>query len=282
MKIRDSLWGAPRVDVGGRPYAEPMVESSGGVLYPSRLPEFHRLPATGLSADLVAWFWIPEWDLRSGESSRQHIVGYPALNLVVEREGVTLSGPTTRASYRDLEGTGWAVGALLRPAAVAVLLDDPAALVDATREMDMPALHAAVSVSMTSGTGHRERAVEAFSRWLVERVGALDEAAHQANALAEVLNGSDAALTPVEAATRLAVSVRTLQRMAHRYVGVSPAAMIRRRRLQEAAQLVREDSAADLSAIAAELGYADHAHLTRDFQSVLGMAPRSYRAELSD
>lgn len=257
-----------------------MVNSSGGVLYPARLPQFHRLPATGAAADLVAWFWIPEWDIEPGRSSRQEIVGYPALNLVVEQHGVTLSGPTTKVSHRDLRGRGWAVGALLRPASVAALIDDPAALVDSARTVDAPDLHAAVTAAMSAEVGHRERAVDVFSRWLVERVGTVDAAARQANAMVDVLGGEGAALTPVEAATRLAVSVRTLQRMAHRYVGVSPAAMIRRRRLQEAAQLVREDPSADLSAIAAELGYADHAHLTRDFQSVLGLAPRTYRAEL--
>lgn len=82
-----------------------------------------------------------------------------------------------------------------------------------------------------------------------------------------------------DAARRLAVSPRTLQRLAHRYVGVSPAAMIRRRRLQEAAQRVREDPGADLARIAAELGYADHAHLTRDFRKVLSFTPSSYRAD---
>lgn len=91
--------------------------------------------------------------------------------------------------------------------------------------------------------------------------------------------GDGAALTTEEAATRLAVSVRTLQRMTHRHVGLSPAAMIRRRRLQEAAQRVRDEPGVDLASIAAELGYADHAHLTRDFQAVLGIAPRVYRSE---
>ncbi len=62
---------------------------------------------------------------------------------------------------------------------------------------------------------------------------------------------------------------------------LSPAAMIRRRRLQEAAQRAREEPGADLARSAAELGYADHAHLTRDFQTVLGIAPRAYRSEAS-
>ncbi|MFK3676146.1 helix-turn-helix domain-containing protein [Microbacterium sp. NPDC090218] len=261
-----------------------MVNPTRGVLYPARLPEFHRLPAPGAVDELVAWFWIPEWDIEPGRSSRQEIVAYPALNLVVDADAVTLSGATTRMSHRDLRGRGWAVGALLRPAAVAALIGDPASLVDGERalvatEADADGLREAVVVAMGSGEGHRERAVAAFAHWLGERVGPVADPALQANALMDVLMGEDAALTPEEAATRLAVSVRTLQRMTHRHVGLSPAAMIRRRRLQEAAQRVREEPDVDLASIAAELGYADHAHLTRDFRAVLGIAPRAYRSE---
>ena len=41
---------------------------------------------------------------------------------------------------------------------------------------------------------------------------------------------------------------------------------------------MRNDPAVDLAALAAEIGYADHAHLTRDFRAVLGFTPSSYRA----
>lgn len=248
------------------------------MLYPARLPEFHRLPPETNARELAAWFWIPEWDIEPGRSSRQEIVGYPALNLVVEQGVVTLSGPTTRATHRDLSGTGWAVGALLRPAAVAALTGDPSALVDDEAIVEASDLVDAVDAAMRAGTGHRERAVTVFSDWLAHRVGRIDGAASQANALVDVLMGDRAADTVEEAAMRLAVSVRTLQRLAHRYVGVSPAAMIRRRRLQEAAERLRLDPGLDLSELAAALSYADHSHLARDFRSVLGITPRSYRA----
>ena len=258
------------------------MRANRGVLYPARLPQFHRLPPPHAARDLAVWFWIPEWNIEPGRSSRQEIVGYPAVNLVVEQGEVTVSGATTRASHRDLSGTGWAVGALLRPAAVAALVDEPALLVDSQRVIDAPDLAAAVGAAMGTGDGHRERAVVVFSAWLSDRVGALDDAALHANALVDVLMGDDAAETVEQAATRLAVSVRTLQRLAHRHVGVSPAAMIRRRRLQQAAERLRNEPGVDLSALAAEFGYADHAHLTRDFRGVLGITPRTYRADVAD
>lgn len=274
MNVRDTS-----TDVGVAVYAGAMVSPTRGVLYPARLPEFHRLPAAGVAGELVAWFWIPEWRMEPGRASRQAIVGYPALNLVVEGTAVSLSGATTRASHRDLEGTGWAVGALLRPAAAAALASAPAELLDSERTIDAPELAAAVAGAMSAGHDHRERATRAFSEWLVRRVGPVGDAGRQANALMDVLMGEDAADSVEEAATRLAVSVRTLQRLAHRHVGVSPAAMIRRRRLQEAAERLRGEPTLDLARLAAESGYADHAHLTRDFRRVLGITPRMYRTD---
>lgn len=256
-----------------------MVDVRRGVLYPARLPEFHRLPPPGDAVELVQWFWVPEWDVEPGRSSRQHVVAYPALNLVVQREGIVLAGATTTATHRDLAGRGWAVGALLHPAAVPALTGEPAALVDREIAFDAPALHRAVAAAMASGEGHRERAVGVFARWLVARAGVPAPAALRANAMSSLLMTDDTILRAEDAARRLATSLRTLQRLAHRFVGLPPAAMIRRRRLQEAAQRIRERPGSDLATVAAELGYADHAHLTKDFRAVLGFTPRAYRAE---
>ena len=95
-----------------------MDEQHRGILYPQRLPEFHRISPAPALADAVRWFWIPEWDLTDGTESRQEVLPFPACNVVVEPDGVTAVGPTTRAAERVLTGTGWAVGALLQPAAV--------------------------------------------------------------------------------------------------------------------------------------------------------------------
>ena len=257
-----------------------MESSFKGILYPARLPSFHRLPAPASVADLVQWFWIPEWDIEPGRTSRQHLIAYPGSNLVVQPGGVVFSGPTTRAAHQDLAGRGWAVGALLRPAAVPLFAGDPSSLRDTEMAVAADGLHLSVSEVMNTHDGgtRRERAVEAFAGWLASFAGpAVSEEALLANRLMDVM-GSDASVVRVEdAASVLAVSRRTLQRVARKYIGLSPAALIRRRRLQDAAERTREDPSADLAAIAAELGYADHAHLTNDFQKYLGFTPSTYR-----
>lgn len=270
-----------------------MTDSGRGILYPERLPVFHRLPAPDCVTDLVRWFWIPEWDLPPGHTSRQDIVAYPASNLVVEPDLVGLAGPTTRRTHRDLTGTGWAVGALLRPAAVPTLVDDPAGLRDSYRRLDLPDLHTAVSAVMrcpdtetgtetdpeTDTQTRHARAVAAFAEWLRGRVPALTDEARLANALDELVEGNSSVLRVEDLATGLGVSTRTVQRLARRYVGLPPGAMIRRRRLQEAAERIRTEPAVELAAIAADLGYADQAHLTNDFRSVLGHTPSRYRRD---
>lgn len=261
-----------------------------GVLYPALLPTFRRLPPPPAVADLVRWFWIPQWDLPDGRASRQHLIAFPALNLVVEHGDlapptmVGLSGPATRASYRDLTGRGWAVGALLKPAAVPWFTPDPQAMADEYVALDLPDLREPVVVAM-AGRGSDEerhlRAAEAFSTWLAGRAPAPDEEALTANRLADVIDLDPEVLRVRDAAERIGVSVRTAQRLARRYVGVSPGAMIRRRRLQETAERLRVDPTLDLATLAVELGYSDQAHLTRDFRSTLGSTPDRYRREAS-
>ena len=257
----------------------PRIAETRGILYPARLPSFRRHPPPPAVAEFVRWFWIPEWDIAPGRTSRQHVVAYPACNLVVLPEHVVLSGPTTRVTYRDLTGRGWAVGCLLRPAAVPALAGDPADLRDRQVVVDSPDLHGTVVAAMAhvDRNARHAAAVEAFAAWLSARLPAPTDRDRLANAMADLIDSDPEVQTLGDAATRLLVSPRTLQRLALRYVGLPPAEMVRRRRLQEAAQRVRSDPAASLAEIAVDLGYADHAHLAREFCERLGFTPSTYR-----
>ncbi|GAB2556846.1 AraC family transcriptional regulator [Leucobacter ruminantium] len=261
-----------------------MDEDRRGILYPRRLPEFHRLAPDPEVEHAVRWFWIPEWDLAPGQESRQELLPFPACNLVVEPQGVTAVGPTTRRSDRVLTGRGWAVGALLRPAAVPALVPSPAAIRDSARPVADDALLARVRDAMqdpnASGGRRRERAVALLSRWVAERVPRPDASGSSdgelANRLADAL--ADPSVIRVDQLPdRVHASTRTLQRTADRFFGLSLHSMIRRRRLQEGAQRLREGDAPTIAALAGELGYSDHAHFTTDFKAVLGVTPSEYR-----
>ena len=69
---------------------------------------------------------------------------------------------------------------------------------------------------------------------------------------------------------------RTLQRRFADRVGVSPTWLARRFRLQEAAERVRSGQSVAWAEVAAELGYADQAHLVRNFRALIGHTPQAY------
>ncbi|GAA3872768.1 helix-turn-helix domain-containing protein [Leifsonia kafniensis] len=257
-----------------------MENESRGTLYPARLPTLHRLAAPAEISGLVRWFWIPEWDIAPGRVSRQELLPFAACNLVVDPGFVGFSGPPTQRSFRDLEGRGWAVGALLRPAAVPYFVARPSEVRDTTAEFNAPDLRVAVTAAMTAdrdGETYRGEAVSAFSAWIVENIGAPTPSGSIGNAMADLID-TDPSITRVEhIADRLSMSVRTVQRLAERYFGLPPLTLIRRRRLQEAAELLRTEPGTSVAAIASELGYADHAHLANEFRDALGFTASRYR-----
>jgi AraC-like DNA-binding protein len=73
-------------------------------------------------------------------------------------------------------------------------------------------------------------------------------------------------------------SPRALQRLFREYVGVTPKWVLRRLRLQEAAERMA-GGAGDWAALAVDLGYFDQAHFINDFRRVVGRSPAEYAAQ---
>ncbi len=71
-------------------------------------------------------------------------------------------------------------------------------------------------------------------------------------------------------------------RLFRRHVGIAPKAVIRRVRLREVAARVEDGLAPNLADLAAELGYADQAHLARDFRSATGRTLRGFEAAVHE
>lgn len=251
-----------------------------GILYPTRLPTFGRQPAPEELRDRVRWCWVPQWDLPAGRTSRQCVLPFPAANLVVERGRVSLVGPQTGVSHRDLTGTGWAVGLLLRPGGLASLCADPRELLDREVPFEAPELLRAVESAMDGSDDGATGAVRAAFGWAQSHLAPPERGAAVANAIEELVAG-DATIVRIEQiAERLSMSARGVQRVARRYLGLTPLSVIRRYRLQEAAQRLRDDPGLTVARVATDLGYADHAHLTTDFRTVLGLTPSAYRTDL--
>jgi AraC-like DNA-binding protein len=134
---------------------------------------------------------------------------------------------------------------------------------------------------------------------LVERIQSAPTVPARWNLLAGFLRGAtrrrpQPGFDAVEAATRqlcrtgarvdavareIGSSVRTLERRVGAGVGLAPRQLIRIARVDRAARLLRECSPR-LVDVAHTAGFADQAHLTRDFARIVGLTPGGYVREL--
>lgn len=252
-----------------------------GVLNPSTLPaRFWREDPDEASSQLVRWWWLAEWDLPEGQTLPQPVLAFPASNLTVEADRIGLSGPTTTATTKTLQGKGWVVGALLQPAVIPALVTAPKTIVDDQVNIDEPRLHQAI----VSAVGYQPliTAVPLMSNWIQDLVGDLSEEALLANQVNHVIEADPAVTTVTQAADALGVSVRTLHRLCAKYVGLTPYDIIQRRRIQDAASHIRTHPEATLTETAHRFGFTDLAHFSKVFSQTVGFTPSDYRNNLTN
>jgi AraC-like DNA-binding protein len=67
-----------------------------------------------------------------------------------------------------------------------------------------------------------------------------------------------------------------INKLFNEYVGVGPKWVVKRYRLQEAADQLAGGEDADLPQLALDLGYFDQPHFIKDFKSIVGKTPTEY------
>lgn len=239
-------------------------------------------------ADAVRRHWVPVWSLPAGRVSEQRVLQYPVCQVVVTPAYAVLVGPHPGLGTERLEGSGWAVGTALQPAAGRPLAGRPVREIAGERvpldeidALDGAALADAVRAAMDPDPRdeHAQRTaidlVEAALRALLP----VDEEGLLVNAVVEHVEGDPRVQRVSQVCAKFAVGERTLQRLTRDRIGLTPKWLVQRRRLHEAAELLRAGKAPDLARVAAELGYSDQAHFTRDWRAVTGVTPGRFAAE---
>jgi AraC-like DNA-binding protein len=252
----------------------------------------HRYPAPADLTELLQWFWVPTWSVPPGEESVQRVLQYPCALIVITAEYARFYGVATGVSTTALAGDGWAVGALLQPAAGFLLAGDMSRFTDTHVELadqfgePGATLAARVRAVMerapdADASGAHADAIELVAD-LLRSVLPVDDEGREVNDLVRRVEEDPDLLRVAQLATYAGRSERSLQRLLRRRLGLSPKWLIQRRRLQEATLRLRDPSTrTHLAEMAAELGYADHAHLARDVRTVTGWTPTQLATQLS-
>lgn len=231
--------------------------------------------------DLVRSVWVVRWDVP--RPLVQRVLNYPAVNVVTEAgpqvdgpHHTGLYGPTPKVSTRMLDGAGWAVGLLFRPAATPLLTDlaEDDLLGADVAFSDSPA--DAVAAHM-SDDGDREALARLLTGWLAPLADRVDDAGRLASRASDLAENDPEILTAAALAAAIPASTRTVERVVRRHTGFTPKQLIECRRMQTAATRLYLEPETDLAGLAAHLGFADHAHLTRRYRAVIGETPSATR-----
>jgi AraC-like DNA-binding protein len=241
-----------------------------------------RYPPPEDLAPFVDFCWVVRWDLRGQPAHEQKILPHPNVNLAFEAAGAAVYGVDRKIFTRRLSGAGKALGVRFRPGGFRPLNSSPTfslndRVVPASRLFGPAADRVNTVVMAADGDDEMIAAAGGLLRGFgSEADPGIEQAAELGNRITE-----DPGLQRVaQLAEASGLSERKLQRLFSNYVGVSPKWVMRRARLHEAALRAEADGPAsvDWAVLAADLGYADQAHLTRDFTATLGVPPTRYAA----
>jgi AraC-like DNA-binding protein len=246
----------------------------------SRFQSHGFTPAPPDLADLIARYWWARWNLRGEPDYTQLIVPYPSVQLTFPTDAEPMVRGVSRGRIRrTLSGEAAVFGVTFRPGVFRRFLNAP---VDSITDRAVPA--AAVfgpDLPPVDAVGRHESMAAGFEAFLRERRPPDDPVADEVAAWM-----ADIAATPelrrvAHLTARYGVGARQLQRLFAEHVGVGPKWVIRRFRLHEVTERMaaREPGdTIDWAALAFELGYADQAHLVRDFTNMFGEPPTTYAA----
>ena len=275
----------------------PGPDDTRGIVDPASMRSIvslERYPAGEPLEGLVDWFWAVAWHLPEGLEHVQKVLTHPGSHLsvgtvdrtgrVLHPAGARVYGVRRRLDSRRLVGDGWTVAAKAS-GGLGVLTDRAAhTLTDAELAMD-DALGVRGVATTVEAAGPEPDRVAAL-RAVLEQVAALRPArllaqAREVTSVAAIAELDRSVVRVEQLAAAAGVGVRTLQRMFARHLGASPAWVIRRWRIVEAADAATAGAEVVWAELAAELGYADQAHLVRDFRAHLGTTPAAYTRSLT-
>jgi AraC-like DNA-binding protein len=282
----------------------PPDDDTRGIVDPAgmlRHVAFERYAAGEVLDGIVEWFWSVRWSLPDGVVHDQYVLNHPAGNISVgtlDDRGEPLDPPEGRVygvqrglSHRRLTGAGWTVAARTAVGGLGVFLDGPARPAnDAQLTFDaLPGVDGQRLVDLVAAAddnrSRTDRLRSELAAVVARRSASFVAEAREVVRVARLAE-HDRSLQRVEQlAAAAGVSVRTLQRLFDVHVGTSPSFVMRRWRIIDAVEEARSAVEHDRewrgwAAVAADLGYADQAHLTRDFREHLGVSPTEYLARI--
>ena len=247
---------------------------------------------------VVERFWAiePEHDALGSPASREHVLPTGQMHLAFRLSGgplelferhtdpagftvgdAVIGGARSDCYIRDVSRRARSVGAQLRPGAAEALFSAPAhefAGRHTTLDDLWPGEVGGIREQLASAATLHQR-IDRLEGILTARLSARALVPHPAVATALEQLPASSSIQRIVHAT--GYSHRALIALFRRAVGLTPGDYRRVLRFRSAVRMLTSPAAQPLAAIAAETGYSDQAHFTREFRSFAGVTPGEYR-----
>ncbi|WP_395310212.1 AraC family transcriptional regulator [Mycobacterium sp. AMU20-3851] len=249
-----------------------------------------RPPAPPDLAGLVRRFWMPVWTVPAGAVYTQQVLQYPVCLMVITAGYARFYGPSSGLAATPLSGHGWAAGVMFEPAAGSLICGgavsqwtdthvELADLLGAPGAALAERIRALMSADPAAGQA-QSATVDCYTDFL-RRYLPIDEQGRVVNDIVAHIEDNPDVSRVADVCAYFGIGERSLQRLTRHRVGLSPKWLVRRRRIQDATWKLRT-GATTIADVAADLGYADEAHLSRDFRRVTGVTPGAFAAHYAE
>ncbi|MGW7409294.1 DUF6597 domain-containing transcriptional factor [Streptomyces sp. NPDC054833] len=220
-------------------------------------------------------YWLIDWELTQPYAS--HVVPHPSVNIVFQRfEGqepfAEVAGIGLGLFTQKLEGRGRVCGIQFRPGGYRPFAPDHPVSRWTGKRIRLPDTDPAPVLTPDD----EDARVAALDAYLLSHDPRPDPQADLAMTLVDRIRADRTIRRVTDFARSEGMSVRLLQRLFAAYVGVGPKWVILRYRIHEALEHAETDHTVAWATLAADLGYADQAHLIRDFTATVGVPPTAY------
>lgn len=226
--------------------------------------------------DLVACLWVRVVRLEGAPSLSPIIPDGCADIMVYDDAPPIVAGPDATTRWASLREGTVIVGIRIRPGTVRSIFGCPAGLVLNSGALLSDLAHGADGLHqrllVTGNLLQRHALLEDWVRQAIVRNGTID---HAVVAACRLL-AADPQLEIGEISRRLNWNVRTAHRQFRAACGYGPKHFQRIMRIQKAIRLVHTTAPARLADAAHAAGYADQAHMNRDFREITGFSPGRY------
>lgn len=200
---------------------------------------------------------------------------HPMIKAGITNPLLTIHGPTDRFKLIDVKPCTEFVGVRFKPGEAGYLALSPSALFQQEVKAQDCSAHLANLFNQLCECGSAKQVLSILQQAMLESdaIHAVCETPVRVRQVLRLLTASRGQMRVSDVVRLVGVSERTLRRDIVAAVGLTPKMLLRILRFQRAHTLLHSKEPLDLCNIALESGYADQAHMGREFQEFAGLTP---------